>query len=170
MRKRTIDRRALTTSTDEVWEFHPLTPERWPDLFQLFQGHGNPGYCWCMSWRLSSTAYAALDSAGRRGELESIVHAGTPTGVIGYLNREPMGWCSIAPRETYERLERSRTLKRLDDQPVWSVSCAFSSIAACMAVACHCGCCRPPSLMRANKAPGSWRATLLRRNLGLMNR
>jgi GNAT superfamily N-acetyltransferase len=33
--------------------------------------------------------------------------------------------CSIAPRETYAFLEHSRTLKRIDDQPTWSVVCIF---------------------------------------------
>jgi GNAT superfamily N-acetyltransferase len=36
-----------------------------------------------------------------------------------------VGWCSIAPRETYTLLERSTTLKRLDDLPTWSVACFF---------------------------------------------
>ena len=36
-----------------------------------------------------------------------------------------MGWCAIAPREVHERLENSRILARVDDQPVWSVTCFF---------------------------------------------
>lgn len=36
-----------------------------------------------------------------------------------------MGWCSVAPREAFPALERSRVLKRVDDQPVWSVVCFF---------------------------------------------
>ena len=31
----------------------------------------------------------------------------------------------MAPRETYTRLERSTTLKRIDALPVWSVVCFF---------------------------------------------
>jgi GNAT superfamily N-acetyltransferase len=107
------------------WECHPVTGERWPDLVRLFEHHGNPGYCWCMSWRLTSTAYTQLDSQGRRQAFESLIQAGAPVGILGYLDNEPVGWCSIAPRETYTRLEHSTTLKRLDDQPVWSVVCFF---------------------------------------------
>ena len=110
---------------EQIWEFHPLTAERWPDLVRLFAQHGNPGYCWCMSWRMTSSAYAALDSTGRRQALETIVRAGAPAGILGYVAGEPAGWCSVAPRETYARLERSTTLRRLDDQPVWSVVCFF---------------------------------------------
>lgn len=36
-----------------------------------------------------------------------------------------MAWCSVGPRETYPVLERSRTLKRVDEQPVWSIVCFF---------------------------------------------
>ncbi|MBI5566461.1 MAG: GNAT family N-acetyltransferase, partial [Chloroflexi bacterium] len=106
-------------------EFHPLTPERWPDLVALFDHHGNPGYCWCMTWRLTSKEYQQLNAVGRRSALQSLVDAGTPTGVLAYQDGEPIGWCSIAPRETYPRLEKSRVLKRLDDAPVWSVACFF---------------------------------------------
>ena len=31
----------------------------------------------------------------------------------------------MAPRETFSGLERSRTLKRVDDTPVWSIACLF---------------------------------------------
>ena len=109
------------------FEFHPLSPERWPDLVKLFEHHGNPGYCWCMTWRAISAEYKQLDAAGRKRALHARVKAHTPTGVLAYQADEPVGWCSIAPRETYSRLEHSTTLKRLDDQPVWSVVCFYVS-------------------------------------------
>ncbi len=36
-----------------------------------------------------------------------------------------MGWCSVAPREDFSVLGRSRILKPIDDLPVWSVVCFF---------------------------------------------
>jgi GNAT superfamily N-acetyltransferase len=106
-------------------KFHPLTSDRWPDLVKLFEHHGNPGYCWCMWWRATSAEYKQLDSAGRKRALNSRVKAHTPVGILAYLEDQPIGWCSIAPRETYERLEKSSTLQHVDDQPVWSVVCFF---------------------------------------------
>jgi GNAT superfamily N-acetyltransferase len=106
-------------------EFHPLTANRWCDLASLFEHHGNPGYCWCMTWRLSSGQYKQLDSTGRQKALEALVKTGTPTGILAYFDGQPVGWCSIAPRETYTRLEASTTLKRIDDLPTWSVVCFF---------------------------------------------
>ena len=107
------------------FEFHPLTPDRWPDLVSLFEYRGNPGYCWCMTWRATSARYKQLDAAGRKRALRSLVEAHVPTGILAYRDDEPSGWCSIAPRETYARLEKSNRLKRIDDQPVWSVVCFF---------------------------------------------
>jgi GNAT superfamily N-acetyltransferase len=107
------------------FEFHPVTADRWRDLATLFQGHGNPGYCWCTFWRLPSRRYAQLKATGRKRAMHARVKAGTPVGILAYRDGEPVGWCSIAPRETYERLERSKTLKRIDDEQVWSVVCFF---------------------------------------------
>ncbi len=107
------------------FEFHSLTSDRWPDLVKLFERHGNPGYCWCMTWRLAGAAYRQLDAAGRQRALHSLVQSHIPIGVLAYCDREPIGWCSVAPRETYPRLEKSTTLKRVDDRPVWSIVCFF---------------------------------------------
>jgi GNAT superfamily N-acetyltransferase len=106
-------------------QFHPLTSDRWGDLLTLFEHHGNPGYCWCMLWRLPTDAYRQLDSAGRKDALHTLVDAGIPTGIIAYEAGEPVGWCSVAPRRTYQRLERSRSLRPLDDRLTWSVVCFY---------------------------------------------
>jgi GNAT superfamily N-acetyltransferase len=108
-----------------MMEFHPITAERLPDLVRFFEQHGNPNYCWCMRWRLAGSEFARLKSAGRKRALRKLVRTGTPVGILGYLDGEPVGWCSVAPRETYTLLQRSRTIPRLDDQITWSVVCFF---------------------------------------------
>lgn len=108
-----------------VVAFHPVDLARWPDLVRFFERHGNPRYCWRLRWRVPSGEFSALTRAGRKAALERRVRAGEPIGILAYRNGEPVGWCSIAPRATYAALERSRVLKRVDDQPVWSVVCFF---------------------------------------------
>ncbi len=115
----------LRMKEPEEIEFQPGTHEQWDDLVQFFEGHGNPGYCWCMLWRLSSSEYRSLDSAGRKAAMKAVVDSGTPVGILGYVDGTPIGWCSIAPRETYPRLERSTTIQRIDHQPTWSVVCFY---------------------------------------------
>ena len=106
-------------------EFHPVTPERLSDLEQFSKQQGKFRYCSCMRWRMTSTEFKRSTKERRVAALEGLVCQGTPVGVLAYLNREPVGWCSIAPRETYRALERYRALPRLDDAPVWSVVCFF---------------------------------------------
>ena len=57
--------------------------------------------------------------------LKAIVDSGEAPGLLAYAEDDPIAWCSVAPREHFAGLERSRSLKRVDDAPVWSVVCFF---------------------------------------------
>lgn len=105
--------------------FHPATSDRWSDLEELFGKRGACGGCWCMFWRLPRKQFDAGKGAANRNALKSIIRSGTEPGVIAYLDRQPIGWCAVAPRDQYIALERSRVLQPVDDQPVWSISCLF---------------------------------------------
>jgi GNAT superfamily N-acetyltransferase len=105
--------------------FHPLTPDRWNDLVTLFGKRGACGGCWCMAWRRTAKAYEAGKGAGNRTAFRRIVKRGAEPGVLAYADGEPVGWCAVAPRETYPRLAGSRVLAPVDDADVWSVSCLF---------------------------------------------
>jgi GNAT superfamily N-acetyltransferase len=104
---------------------HPLTPERWADFEALFGERGACGGCWCMVWRLARKVFDSGKGAGNRAAMFELVKAGAEPGILGYLDGEPVAWCAIAPRDQYPALERSRVLKKIDDAPVWSVSCFF---------------------------------------------
>jgi GNAT superfamily N-acetyltransferase len=105
--------------------FHPAAAERWGDVEALFGERGACAGCWCMYWRLDAKEYTAGKGAGNRAALRRIVRRGDEPGVLAYAGEEPIGWCAVAPREEYPRLDRSRVLARLDDEPVWSISCLF---------------------------------------------
>lgn len=108
-------------------ECHPLTADRWQDLEQLFGPRGATGGCWCMYWRLPRTQFAAHKGEGTKQAFRHLVESGDIVGLLAYAKGEPVGWCAIAPRESYPVLERSRILKRTDAAPVWSVVCFFVS-------------------------------------------
>lgn len=78
-----------------------------------------------MRWRLSNSEFKGLTKADRVAALERLVRSGTPVGILGYSDGEPVAWCSAAPRRTYTAIERSRTIPRVDDTPVWSIACFF---------------------------------------------
>jgi GNAT superfamily N-acetyltransferase len=103
----------------------PVTPRRWRDLAKLFGKSGACGGCWCMWWRQTRAEFAARVGDSNRRALRRIVASGRVPGLIAYLGEEPVGWCSIAPRTEFPSLDRSATLKRVDDQPVWSLVCFF---------------------------------------------
>jgi GNAT superfamily N-acetyltransferase len=105
--------------------FHPLTPERWSDLEALFGKNGAYGGCWCMWWRVSRSEFSKQANEGNRQALKAITESGEVPGILAYVENQPAGWCSIAPREAFPSLERSRTLKRVDDLPAWSAVCFY---------------------------------------------
>jgi len=78
-----------------------------------------------MWWRQSASEFAAGKGEKNREALRALVASGDPPGLLAYLGDEPVGWCAVAPRERYVRLARSRTLKAIDQQPVWSITCFF---------------------------------------------
>jgi GNAT superfamily N-acetyltransferase len=106
-------------------EFFPLTSDRWTDLEKLFGSRGACGGCWCMWWRLSRSQFMKQRGEENKKAFRNIVNSGSIPGIIAYLKEEPIGWCAISPREAYASLERSRVLKRVDGEPVWSVVCFF---------------------------------------------
>lgn len=108
-------------------EFHPVTSERWQDLEALFGPRGACGGCWCMYWRLKRSEFEQLSGEGNRAMLKAIVESGEIPGILAYSQGQPVGWCSVAPRQNFSALERSRILKPVDDQPVWSVVCFFTT-------------------------------------------
>ena len=105
--------------------FHALTSERWDDFVQLFGAHGASGGCWCMYWRTTRKEFNQNCGENNKLAMKALIDAGTIPGIIGYLDGQPAAWCSIAPREDFASLERSRNLKRLDDKPVWSIVCFY---------------------------------------------
>ncbi len=105
--------------------FHALTAERWNDLTELFGENGACGGCWCMAWRLSRKDFSANKGEPNKRAFKRLVVKGAPVGILAYAGDAPVAWCSVAPREHFLLLEKHRTLKRIDDRPVWSIVCLF---------------------------------------------
>lgn len=113
------------TSGNKDWEYHPLTPDRWSDFETLFGKRGAVGGCWCMWWRLTSREFEARKGESNRRAMKRIVASDRRPGILAYKGDEVVGWCSVAPREEFPRLARSRILKPVDNRSVWSVVCFF---------------------------------------------
>ena len=122
-----MNNKSNTNSTDlkNSLEFHPLIPERWADFEKLFGERGACGGCWCMWWRLKNKDFEAHKGEDNRAMMKELVNSGVTPGILAYDGDNPVGWCSVAPREEFIRLQNSRILKPVDDKPVWSVVCLF---------------------------------------------
>jgi GNAT superfamily N-acetyltransferase len=120
-----IDDGKASVDASTTLTFQPLTARRWSDLEQLFGPRGAVGGCWCMWWRRTRSEFEACKGEANRSAFQAIVAAGDEPGILAYVDSEPIGWCAVAPREEYAGLQRSRTLKPVDDAAVWSITCFF---------------------------------------------
>lgn len=117
----------MRSAEREALSFKPVTPTEWEDLRGLFSEHGVQNGCWCMYWRVRRADFHRNYGDKNRQTMQHIIDSGRVPGILAYTGGVPVGWCSVAPREDFPVLQRSRTLKPLDDQPVWSIVCFFVS-------------------------------------------
>jgi GNAT superfamily N-acetyltransferase len=124
-------------------EIHPVTPERWRDLVDLFERPGPRGSwprtsaCYCMFWRLPPAEYEAafrqrtLDNVSggpNKAAMHELVASGIVPGLLAYRGGQPVGWAAVSSRAELVRLESSAGLRSDDepaDQQAWSVSCFY---------------------------------------------
>ena len=111
--------------TKDQLNFKPVTINEWPELQRLFGPNGADGGCWCMWWRIKRSEFDRNHGEPNRRAMEAIIRSGEVPGLLAFLEGEPIGWCSVAPREAFPVLDRSPVLKRVDDQPVWSIVCFY---------------------------------------------
>ncbi|WP_287260188.1 GNAT family N-acetyltransferase [Mesorhizobium sp.] len=74
-----------------------------------------------MAWRhLENREHASNDE--RRRAMMALIKAGTPVGIVAHAEGNTVGWCSVAPRETYRKLSQAQ-----DDSEagVWSIVCFY---------------------------------------------
>ena len=106
---------------------HPVTPDRWSDLVDLFERPGPrggtpmPGSCWCMWWRQRSG-----DAAVNKEAMHVLVADGAEPGLLAYADGVPVGWVSVAPRAGFGQLLRSPRYRPRDtDEGVYAVVCFY---------------------------------------------
>jgi GNAT superfamily N-acetyltransferase len=111
-----------------AFEIHPVTPERWSDMVELFErrgprgGHRNtPAYgCWCMYWRDRTLQHGTP----KKRAMGALVRAGREPGLLAYGGGSPVGWVSVAQREEFTAILRSPQYRpRDEDEGVWSIVC-----------------------------------------------
>ena len=105
----------------------PLTPDLWPALEDLFGPRGACSGCWCMYWRIGA-AYRRRPATRNRVDFRDVVRQGPPPGLVAFDGELAVGWCQLTPRDALPFLDRQWRLKRVDELPVWSISCFYVRI------------------------------------------
>lgn len=78
-----------------------------------------------MYWRLPRGQWSTGKGNKNKNAFKTIVSSNDKPGVLAYAGKEPIAWCSVAPRAEFLSLARSRVLKPVDEKEVWSITCLF---------------------------------------------
>ena len=110
------------------------------DLEAVFGVRGTAASCHCQRYKLrpreSFAGSPAAERAHRLRQQADCGHpeSGTTSGLVAYLDGEPVGWCAVEPRTSYEGLLRvfrvpwvGRAEDKTDDG-VWAVTCLLTRV------------------------------------------
>jgi GNAT superfamily N-acetyltransferase len=121
----------------------PIAPERlrvvpaneasWDDLVAVFGMRGYPGRCRCQRFKVQSWMWRDSTWQERSDLLRMQTACGDPdapetSGLVAYLDGDPVGWVAVEPRIDYPKLRttpvpwRGRDENK-DDGGVWAVTC-----------------------------------------------
>ena len=120
---------------DTPVEIVPANKASWEDLQAVFGTRGDPSHCQCQRYKMQpkeSWASVGREELGFRLRTQTDCghpDSGTTSGLVAYLDGEPVGWCAVEPRTAYPRLLLKtrvpwdgRDEDKADDS-VWAVTC-----------------------------------------------
>jgi GNAT superfamily N-acetyltransferase len=113
----------------------PANEASWEDVRTIFGERGDAHVCQCQRYKLQpGEAFKKVPVEERAHRLRMQTECGHPkskttSGLVAYLDGEPVGWCAIEPRTAYFGLMRNfkvhwegRSDDKTDDT-VWAVTC-----------------------------------------------
>ena len=77
-----------------------------------------------MYWRIGP-GYRRQTPEMNHAAFQDIVRNGPPPGLLAFSGSEAVGWCQLTSRDTLPWMDRVGKLRRVDDVPVWSISCFY---------------------------------------------
>jgi GNAT superfamily N-acetyltransferase len=112
----------------------PANEASWEDLRAIFGDRGYAAYCQCQKFKMRNWAeWNSTPVWERMQRLQDQTHCGdsaarTTSGLVAYLDGEPVGWCAVQPRTAYIRLPPQRVAFKARgedpaDESVWAVTC-----------------------------------------------
>lgn len=116
----------------------PANAASWEDLQTVYGTRGPAAGCQCQRFKLAPReSFGSFPVEERQARLRAQTHCGDPTaratsGLVAYLDDEPVGWCAVEPRAAYEGLRRVYRVpwqgrnEDKADETVWAVTCVFT--------------------------------------------
>jgi GNAT superfamily N-acetyltransferase len=126
------------TPTEPAISVVPANQASWEDLQAIFGTRGQGARCQCQRYKLrpreSFRSFPVEERALRLRRQTDCGHpaSDTTSGLVAYLDGEPVGWCAVEPRSEYEGLLRNCRVPwegRAEDKTdagVWAVTCLFT--------------------------------------------
>ncbi|MCW3842006.1 GNAT family N-acetyltransferase [Micromonospora yasonensis] len=116
----------------------PANEAGWDDLQTVFGRRGEAARCQCQWFKVRDREWASVPVEARAERLRDQTDCGNPgsgttSGLVAYLDGEPVGWCAVEPRTAYPRLRYARvpwTGRDEDrtDPDVWAVTCFVTRV------------------------------------------
>ncbi len=116
----------------------PANQASWEALQAVFGSRGQACRCQCQRYKLQPReSFASVPVEERAFRLRQQTDSGHPeshttSGLLAYLDGEPVGWCAVEPRTAYPGLVRNnrvpwsgREEDKADDS-IWAVTCVFT--------------------------------------------
>jgi hypothetical protein len=113
----------------------PANEACWEDLQAVLGTRGDPFRCQCQRYKMRpGEAWASFPVEERAHRFRTQTdcghpESGTTSGLVAYLDSEPVGWCAVEARSPYPRLLRKCRVTRegrsedKTDDSVWAVTC-----------------------------------------------
>ncbi|HEY7723068.1 MAG TPA: GNAT family N-acetyltransferase [Pedococcus sp.] len=126
------------TSVEPAISVLPANEARWEDLQTVLGTRGPGSRCQCQRYKLRRReSFASFPVEDRADRLRQQTDSGSPgsgttSGLVAYLDGEPVGWCAVEPRAAYEGLLRNCRVpwegrsEDKGDESVWAVTCLFT--------------------------------------------
>jgi GNAT superfamily N-acetyltransferase len=83
-----------------------------------------------MYYRKRGLSWSNTTPAKNRLGLRALADDDPAPGLVAYDGDRAVGWISLGPRQSYDRLNSAKLLAPVDERPVWSVVCFVVSRSA----------------------------------------
>jgi GNAT superfamily N-acetyltransferase len=104
----------------------------WGDITAIFSSN-DAARCQCQRFKIAGWFWRDSTTAERTEMLRTQSACGNPdaattSGLVAYVDEEPVGWAAVEPRTAYPKLRTSRIPwsgrdEDKDDSEVWAVTC-----------------------------------------------